>query len=325
MNSKTGKIFGAILNLCIVLGGFEGLIGILNLNQPDLYVRTAFYVGLFYIFQIFLLYDLHLKNPGSFKRAKAKHRAVSDQFIKACKVVSSALWDRCYHLRQGKFFRLWLNYLILPGIIFWSSIAIFFVNFGIYRIQQIFVFLSSAALFLNYWYLKEIFARGREKVDKDIFVAMSMVKIYASALVYAAILVLIRRYCLDASYLVLAVFSCTFLLIYQALFQHRLITIKNLAVTLLISAVMAFVGYGVLAFWGYNYFTAAVFMAACYNLLWAIFHYRLDKALTLSAFLEILTVSIIVSAMVFSVTNFRARILDDCQYSFFNIHGFYSQ
>ena len=315
MNSKTGKFFGAILNLCIVVGGFEGLIAILNLNQPDVYARTAFYVGLFYIFQIFLLYDLHLKNPGSFKRAKDLHQGMSHWFVKGCKIVSSALWDRCAHLREGKFFRLWLNYLVLPGMIFWASIAILFVNFGFYRIQQIFVLLSGAALFLNYWYLKEIFSRGRERVDRDIFVAMSVVKVYASAIVYGAIIVMVRRYCLDAHYLTLAVFCCTFLLIYQALFQHRLINIQNLAITLAIAIVMSFIGYGVLVFWGYNYFTAAVFMAACYNLLWAVFHYHLDKALTWSAFWEIFAISVIICAMVFSITNFRARILDDCSYS----------
>lgn len=322
MNNRTGKIFGAILNLCIVVGGFEGLIAILNLNQPDLFFRTAFYVGLFYIFQIFLLYDLHLKSSENFKRAQIKHQAVGHKFFKTCKVISTALWYRCYHLRKWKFFRQWLNYLVLPGMIFWSSIAIFFVNFGIYRIQQIYVLLSSTALFLNYWYLKEIFSRGKEIVDRDIFVAMSVVKVYASAIIYGAIVVLVRRYCLDAHYLTLAIFCCTFLLIYQALYQHRLINIENLAITLAISIVMAFIGYGVLSFWGYNYFTAAVFMAACYNLLWAVFHYRLDKALTWAAFWEIFVVSVIICAMVFSVTNFRAKILDDCRYSFFGINGF---
>lgn len=316
MSTKTGKIFGALLNLCIVVGGFEGLIAILNLNQPDLYIRTAFYVGLFYIFQIFLLYDLHLRSAGSFAKAKARHENAGRSFVKGCKVIGTALWYRCYHLRQGKFFRQWLNYLVLPGMIFWSSITIFFVNFGFPKIQQIFALLSSTALFFNYWYLKEIFSRDKEKVDQDIFVVMSVVKVYASAIVYGAILVLTRSYCLEAHYLVFAVFCCTFLLIYQALFQHRLISIKNLNITLLISAAMAFIGYGVLAFWGYNYFTAAVFMGTCYNLLWAVFHYTLDKALTWAVFWEIFIVSAIICAMVFSVTNFKARILDDCRYRF---------
>ena len=80
---------------------------------------------------------------------------------------------------------------------------------------------------------------------------------------------------------------------------------------------MAAVGQVVYVYWGYNYFTAAVFLTACYNFFWGIFHYHLDKSLTWRAFWEILIISLIMGGMVISVTNFHARLLDSCQYRVF--------
>jgi ABC-type enterochelin transport system permease subunit len=84
--------------------------------------------------------------------------------------------------------------------------------------------------------------------------------------------------------------------------------------SLLIALIMGIIGQVVYVYWGYNYFTAAVFLTACYNFFWGVFHYRLDKALTRKAFWEILIVSLIIGSMVISVTNFSARLLDSCQY-----------
>lgn len=316
MNIKTHKVVASILNLAVVLASFEALIAIVNLNEPVIYIRTAFVVGIFHILQIFLLYDLHYKIPGSLERARKHHESVAHWLEKTIKVFIFALWDRCSHLRQWKFFRQWLNYLVLPGIIFWSTISIFFINFNNVKIQQSFVLFSSLALALNYWYLKEIFIRGKEKVDEDVFVILSVVKIYSSAIMYGVSLALIKRYCLDASFLQMGVFALTFLLVYQALFQHRLTNLKNISIAMLISVIMSVFSYSILVYWGYNYFTAGALLAAGYNLLWGVFHYKLDKTLTWHSFWEILIISLVVGVMLFGTTNFKARILDDCQYRF---------
>ena len=165
-------------------------------------------------------------------------------------------------------------------------------------------------------FIKEIFFRQKEKVDRDIFVVLTVVKIYAAGALYAAALSMLRYYCLSPFYFSAEVFCFTFLLIYQAIYQHRLVTGGNIAINFAISLVMATIGYFVYVYWGYNYFTAAVFLTACYNFFWGIFHYRLDRALTRHAFLEILIISVLVAAMVISVTNFSAKILDGCSYSF---------
>jgi hypothetical protein len=269
------------------------------------------------LFNIAFLYDLHFKRHGSWDRAKLRHAGVVDRTERNIKIFASACVDRFHHLSTLDALKSWLHFLFLPGLIFWATVGILFVNFGFLRIQIIFAFLSGTALVLNYWFLKEAFRRGKEVVDSDIFIILSMIKIYAGAIAYGSLLALVRRYCLPGSYLPLSVFSCTFLLIYQALVQHRKVNIRHILISLLIALAMGIISYGVLVFWGYNYFTAAIFMAACYNLFWGVFHYHLDHALTWSAFWEILIIGIIIASMVISVTNFKARILDDCRYTFF--------
>lgn len=314
MTIKTHKFVAGVLNLLVIVLSMQGLLAILNLNQPEIYARTAFIVGLFYILQILLMYDLHFKIPGALSRARQKHENLAKSLGRNFKIWGSAFWDRIEHLRKWTFLRQWLNYLIVPGIIFWSTVSIFYIHFGFPKIQQLFAALSSLALFLHYFYLKEMFLRKSEQIDQDIFVVLSVVKIYASSIMFGAALALVKRYCLDADYLVFGIFALTFLLIWQALYQHRYINFKNLLITALIAFVMAFLGKVVLVYWGYNHFTAAVFMATCYNFMWGIFHRQLDKALTLKALVEIILVSLIILGMVVSVTNFRAQLIDDCQY-----------
>lgn len=294
------------------MGGFESLIYLLNLNQSFIYLKVAFWLFAYLAFAIILLYDFHYKVPGSLLKAQKLHDSVRYKFTGRVKIVLSAISGRLAHLKQWKVAQSWLNYLLLPGFIFWGTVSLFYVNFGVYKIQQIIAVFSSLALVLHFWYLKEVFYRKKEKVDSDVFVALSMVKIYASAVLFASSMAMLRRFCMSGEFFMLETGAFTFLLIYQALFQHKMVTLKNTAINLGLSAIMAVVGYFVYFYWGYNYFTAAVFLSACYNLLWGIFHYYLDRVLTLKAFMEILLISILIAGMVISVTNFKARVLDAC-------------
>jgi hypothetical protein len=314
MTLKTQKIFTCFLISLVVIGGFQALIYILNLNQPDDYFQVAFWIFIYLLFMLVFLYDLHLKNPGSLQRARIKHAGVPVKLKRQIKILFSALADRLRHLYKWEYFKLWVHFLLLPGFIYWSTISLFYINFGDLKIQEIIALFSSLALILDYWFMKEAFQRGKELVDNDIFVTLSMIKIYAAAVLYAAALATLRYYCFSPFYFSTEVFCFTFLLILQALYHHRRVDSYTLGIALLISAVMGVIGHAVYIFWGYNYFTAAVFLAAFYNLMWGLFHYSLDKALTWQAFWELLIISAIVAGMVFSVTNFRARILDDCPY-----------
>jgi len=314
MRAKTQKIISLVLLILVVVLGFQALIYILNLNQPGLFWSTATYIWLYLMLYIALVYDLHFKAGGSWASATKKHENVVNVYRRKLKIFFSALLNRVKHLLEFTFWRHWLNYLILPTLVFWASAGVLYVNFGFYKIQQIGALLSSVALMLNFWFLKEVFVRRKEVVDSDVFVVLSVVKIYTVTLAYAASLAIVRHYCLDPKYFSVGVFALTFLLIYQALFQHKLANLKNLSIGLLIGLVLGVAGYFLVIFWGYNYFTGAVFLAIFYNLLWGIFHYSLDRALTFKVFMEIAAIGLLLAFMVFSVTNFKAKLLDGCQY-----------
>jgi len=292
--------------------GLESLLYIINLNQPEIFLNLSFWFWMYLAVVMAFWYDLHFKNPGALARAKARHESVNHWLRRALRVWSSAFWDRIEHFRRWRYFKHWQNYLILPGLTFWATAAMLYLDFGQKGTQQVFVVLSSAALITTFLYLKEIFRRRKDEVDSDAFVALSVVKIYTAGLLFGAGLAITRRFCLGEWLYAALVLCLTFLLVYQALFQHAFIRLFTIGVALLIAAAMAIIAYFVYIYWGYNFYTAAIFMAAFYNLFWGVFHYYLDHALTQRVFWEIFAVSLLVAAMVIQATNFRARLLDSC-------------
>lgn len=299
MTLKTQKIISTTLIFFAVAFSFAVLTIIVNLNQPTIFLKTAVVVWLYIWLKIALLYDLHFKYHGKSK-SLTPHMWMD------------ALKDRFDHLLHWKYYSQALIYLLLPGILFWSTVTLLYVEMGHEKLQYIFAVLSTIALTVNYAYIKEAFLRKQEKLDRDIFIALSVVKVYTSALMFAASISIMRRFCLDPELFVMAIFCIVFLLLYPALWQHKLITIKNILYILGISAVLSLVSYYIYIYWGYNFVTAAIFFAVIYNLFWGIFHYHLDKALTRKTLFEIILVCAILAYMVLSITNFRAQIVDGC-------------
>ena len=136
MTQKTQKIVALFAISLAVLGGFEVLIYILNLNQPAIYFQVAFWIFLYLLFNIVFFFDLHFKNRGSWQRALTRHRQIASVLPRGLKVLASAFWDRFEHLRRWGYLRQWLHFLLLPGFIFWASVSLFYVNFGFIKIQQ---------------------------------------------------------------------------------------------------------------------------------------------------------------------------------------------
>lgn len=312
MTFKQQKIISAILVAIVAFGGLEILVYIINLNQPAIFIKAAFFIWLFLALKITLLYDLHFKTPGALTRAKAKHGNLPRRLHRLLKITREAFSDRVSHLLTRHHWLQFQNYLILPGLLFWATVALLYLEMGNQQSQQLFVALSGSGLVLIYWYLKEIFSRKTEKVDRDIFAALGAVKIYATAITYGSAMAILRHFCLQAELFAAGVFSVSFLLMHQALFQHQIARLENLLRVLLISLALGGIGYFVYRYWGYNFYTAAIFMTAVYNLLWGTFHYHLDQVLNRRRFLETLLICAIVALMVFSVTNFKARLLNGC-------------
>jgi hypothetical protein len=314
MTQKSQKIITAVLISLAVFGGFEALIYIVNLNQINIFLWTAFAIWLYLWIKISLLYDLHFKNPGSLKRAKIRHESVSHWLLKSLRVVFSAFWDRIEHFRKWKMFVSWANYLLLPGIIYWSTVVMLYLNLGRDIFQQIFVLLSGTALVFVYWHIKEIYTSKEEKVSLDSFIALSAIKIYTALAAYGAAIGYAKYNCdfISPLWFSVIVFCITFLLIYQALFQHKFTNTKNVFWTLLIALGQGILAYAVYFYWGYEHLTASIFLAAFYNMFWGVFHHTLEGTLSRRVFWETVIVSLFIAVLAVSVTNFKAQILPAC-------------
>ncbi len=314
MTLKHQKIISLVLVLAGVFGGLLALIHIINLNQPVIFLHTAFWIWVYLWFKITLLYDLHFKNLHSLSKAKVRHEKIAHWLKRNLKICFSTLWFRFEHLWTWHFLKNWITYLLLPGMIYWSAVSLFYVNLGRPHIQEVFAVLTSVAIGIHFWALKEIYIKKDENLGHKIFMALSVVKIFAAAVVFGAALSITRYFCLESYYFALAIFSLSFLLIYQSLFQQKTAGIKNILVSLLVASLMSFFAYVTYTMWGYNYFTAALFLTAIYNFFWSCFHLHLNRALTKKAFLETLTFTLVIIFILFSVTNFKAKILDGCMF-----------
>lgn len=312
MNHKTQKILSALFIAGASVFGFQILIYLINLNQVSFFLQVAVWVWLYLCAMILLFFDLHFKIPGALALAKKRHEAVAHRLMRFSRVFVTALNHRLGHYFRLKEVKTFFVYLLLPSSLYWSTIAVFYGNMGQTRVQQLYAWISAGAMVVIFWYLKEAFHRKRERVDSDIFVAFSVAKIYTLTLAFGAGLELIRRYCLDPALYAGVVFGVSFLLIYQALYQHNFLKHKHLAMALAIAFVMSVLGYFVYMFWNYNFFSAAIFMAAFYNFFWGTYHYHLDYGLNRKVFFEILVVCLAVAFVIFVNTNFKERILGTC-------------
>ena len=313
MQHKHQKFIVASVVTLAAFGGFEALIYIVNLYQIKIFLWLALAIWLYLWVKISFLYDLHFKNKGALKKAIKKHESISHWLHRSVRICLSAVWDRFEHFRKWESLKQWLNYLLLPGLIFWSTVAIFYLNLGRFNYQQIFAGLSSLSLVVSFWHIKEIYTAQEERISFQSFAALSAVKIYASLVSYGAAMHYAKYNCdfISPWWFVTIVFCVTFLLIYQALFQHKYNNTKNLFLALLIAITQSTVGYAVFTFWGYEYLTAAIFLAAFYNMLWGIFHHNLEGTLSRRVFWETVIVSIFIAVLAVSVTNFRAQILPE--------------
>ena len=312
MTLKTQKIVSAFFISAASILSFQALVYMVNLNQIVLFLKTAFWVWLYLGAMILLFFDLHFKAPGALALARKKHEAIPHRLLREFRVICSALNHRFGHYFRIIEVKTFFVYFLLPGFLFWSTVAMIYVNLGRRGIQELYAWISTAAMVAIFWYLKETFHRRKERVDSDIFVVFSVAKIYTLTLAYGAGLTLFRSYCLEPKFYALAAFAFSFLLMYQALYQHGFLKVKHLAAALGISLFMGILAHAVYIFWGYNYFSAAIFMAAFYNFFWGIYHYHLDHGLNRKVFMEILLICFTVALVVFANTNFKEQISNSC-------------
>lgn len=262
--------------------------------QIEQFLAITFFTWLFLVTLQTFVFDLHLKNAATWQ-------GMERSFI-------SALRHRFHYLAHRPNFLHFQNYLILPGIIFWTTVAWLFLNpFEIY-IKQAVIISSTLALALASWYLKTVFYSHHE-AGRQVRQLIFLVKLYASYLAFTAFFGAGRYFGFSDIWFGTAVFATTFLLLYQALFQHHFVGLGALKMLLASGATMAGVGAVIYLLWGVNYYTGALLLAAFYNVIWGFVHHKyIDHNLTREIVYEYLAVLFIILVIVIGSTNFAERI-----------------
>lgn len=291
-NSERAIIVG--LTGLTTLFGLEALHLMLRAYQLYIFFFTALAIWLFLVAMQTFIFDLHIK------------RIERDEYLS--KNIWEALKKRFRYLRNVKHWIYYQNYLILPGYIFWGTVAVMFLNPFNNILQQAWILLSSLGMTIVFWYLKTVFYnhRATTRLQKQ---HIFLVKIYASFLAYTGSFGLLRYYGYDSELFAIVVFCLTFFLLHQAMFQHHFIGFDTLKFLIFISGLMGIFGFLVYLYWPVNYFTGALVLTAIYNTIWNLIHHKfMEKNLTRLLVYEYFAVLFLILVIVFSITNFGERI-----------------
>jgi len=288
------RVISVIAISIISFVGFEALVYVNNLYQPIIYIKLAGFIYLILLIWLSFLFDVHFKLPTQ----------GSNGFLEA-------LGRRFHYMISWMHFRHFVNYLILPGIIYWGTVILVGINFGHEKLQQFIVVVSALALVASYSMFKEIFHVKKTPIENRHFLVLSYVKLYAAWLVYSAALGIVWFYCFPANIFYFVVYFVTFVLLYQALFQFNKLNFRNILRIAFISFVVTLASYFVYIYWNVNYFTAGLFLLAIYNFLWQLLFHILNKSLSREVFFQNFAIFFLIMVMVFGATNFNAKI-DRC-------------
>lgn len=292
------KILSTFFVSIITLLGFASLGAIIGLNQPEIFFKTAVYIYAFHILWIVFVYDLHLKHRASVELTSAKLRDL----------IRRALIVRFKHFLHWPYLRHYLNYLILPTLVFWSVAMLLYMNPFFMGLKNAIIFAATGTLAVYYWHMKEHLAARFEQRSWSLKV-FGAVKLIAAYLVFAAVFGAATYYGLDRNLLFYFVLTTSFLLIYQALFQHDFTGPKMTLIILAVSVLIGITGVWIVLIWNAQYFTAALVLLAIYNTLWAFVHHTLDKTFTSQLALEYLVLAMLIVSIIFATHNFGTRVI----------------
>jgi len=300
MNEQKNKILSTLIVTVGAFLGFEAVSYAIGIYQLKSSLYLSFYIYAFHIFWLTFLFDLHLKKRGVLANARLNHKGV--------KMFWEAFKGRIEHIRKWEYLRHYQNYLVLPGILYWSTVTLLFLNPFKTELKQLIALSATLAMSVAYWFMKEHVSRRLESLETWIKV-LSLVKLFAAFLVYSALVGVTFRYGFDASFLMTATLTVTFLLIYQALFQHRLLNFQIFIWIVIIAMAMGITAIWVYGNWNTEYFTAGLVMLATYNTLWGLLHHHLDKTLTRKVAFEYIAMMVLIVSFLFASHNFNQRVI----------------
>jgi hypothetical protein len=290
-------------NFIVTLGaflGFEALNYTIGIFQLKISLYLALYIYVFHIFWLTFLFDLHLKKRGVLANARINH--------KGAKMLWEALKERLAHISNWNYFRHYQNYLVLPGMIYWGAVSLLFLNPFKGELKQMIIWSATFAMGVAYWFMKEHISRRLEAEFSWIKI-LSLVKLYAAFLLYSTLIAVSFRYSFSVGFLMLGTMTVSFLLIYQALFQHHLLNFHIFIWNVIIALAMGIIAAWVYTYWNAEYFTGGLVMLAVYNTMWGILHHQLDKTLSRKIVFEYVLMMILIISFLFAGHNFNQRVM----------------
>ncbi|HYE22612.1 MAG TPA: hypothetical protein VD998_03415 [Verrucomicrobiae bacterium] len=294
------KTLSIIIISSVTFLGFETLSAILGQTyQLKIFAELSIYLYFFQIFWLTFIYDLHLKKRDILRELRQHHSGWS-LFVRAFK-------ERLHHIHRWQFFRHYLNFLILPGVIYWSAIILLSLNPFHTELKQVVIILATLSLSVAYWHLKEVFSKNFEMHHFGIKI-LALVKILAVYLFYCAIVGYTFYFGHGPVFLSFFVFAVTSILLYQALFQHKLLNLRLMLIAMVIALVTTGIAFWIYQVWNHNYFTGALIILAVYNAGWGILHHYLDNNLTKKLAIEYLFMMFLVVSILLASHDFTPRI-----------------
>lgn len=294
------KIFSTAIVTMGAFLGFEAVSYSIRIYQLSTALQLSIYIYFFHIFWLTFIFDLHLKKIsiiGAYLSGKLNFQ-----------IFKGALKERFAHVMNWQYFRHYQNYLVLPGIIYWTVVVLLFSNPFNHVLKQSLILLTTFAMGVAYWYMKEHVSRKLEH-DHEWIKILAIVKLFAAFTSYSALLAVSLRYGYGPMFLFAATLALTFFLIYQALFQHKLLNFDTFMWVIIISFFMGIVALWVYDNWNTQYFTGGLVMLSVYNSLWGILHNYLDKTLNRRVVFDYLVMTIFIISVLFASHNFNQRIV----------------
>lgn len=290
IDTSKHKVFVVAVASLVSFFGFEAANIAIKLYEIKSFLLISLVVYLFLVFWQTLVFNLHLGKRNAFK------------------------WEHFIHFQ---------NYLILPGIIYWTTVVLIFLNPFDELVKQAWIVLSTLCLGVSFWYLKTVFYAHKQagKKPKQL---IFLIKLYGSYLAFAAALGIAKYYgpiseslraenpgyfAVDSLWLGALVFSIVFLLMHQALFQHHYLGHAELKFLLGAGMVMGAAGFFVNQFWNVNYYSGALVLAALYNTFWGLVQHKyVDRDITREIVYEYLAVLFVILVIVIGSTNFGQKL-----------------
>lgn len=300
LSERKQRLISLVLALAGTFLGFQALSLTLRLYQLTVFAWLSLVIYCFHFFWLTFMFDLHLKNRGNLVAARLMN-------LKGLRLLRQALMSRIAHLIEWKYFRHYVNFLILPGLLYWSTVVMLMLNPFRVQFKQAVIALSTASLAFSYMYFKRVFHKRMEHHEEGLKL-LAIAKLYCAYLCLSSVFGLTVYFGLDGNFLAVALIFVTFILIYQALFQHGLLNFMNVSMTVAAGLAVALMGVLLFQVWDSNYLTAGLMLAAGYNLCWGLIHHFSDKNLTKVLVMEYLFMTVLIVSLLLVTHDFRIRI-----------------